>query len=435
MRSLMQNMLGFLTRRILRRTRPILIGVTGSVGKSSSKEAMALVLSKHFSVRASVGNLNNEFGVPLTVIGSVSPGRSPFGWLKVLLKALRLAFIPGDYPQVLILELGIDRPGDMDYLLSLVGTPHIGVLTHVSSSHLEFFGTVSAIGKEKGKLLAALSEDGTAVVNADSEAAMKEVSRTKAKVLSYGFGKDALVRADNLRMIQEQGIIEGVSFKLNYEGKTIPVRLPGLIAEHQVGAILSAVAVAIALKINLVEIGAALLDFRPLPGRLTMLPGENGMRVLDDSYNASPTSIRSALATLREIIAPRKVIILGDVLELGPVKLDEHRKLAPDVIASGATVFVGVGRYMEQLAASLHGTNFPENGIYTFPDVETALRTLPTLVRPGDLILVKGSQGMRLEKISAVLISSTLDPALVLPRQSKSWKQTPWQAPAEWEIR
>lgn len=434
MRSLLQNLLGLFTKLILHRTKPVIIGVTGSVGKSSSKEAIALVLSKNFSVRASVGNLNNEFGVPLTVIGTKSPGHSPLGWVRVFAKALQLIIAPTRYPDVLVLELGIDRPGDMDYLLSLIGTPMVGVLTHVSNSHIEFFGSVAAIGKEKGKLLAALSEEGTAVVNADSKEAMKEAIRTKAKVLSYGFTKDAAVRAEHLRIIQEQRVVEGVSFKLNYAGTTVPVRLPGILGQHQVNTVLGAVAVGIAMKMNLVDIGAALLDFKPLPGRLTILPGEQGLQILDDSYNASPASIRSALATMKEIIAPRKVIILGDVLELGAIKFDEHRKLAGDVIGSGATVFVGVGQYMSHLTASLHGTNFPENGIHAFPDSETALRSLPTLLRPGDLVLVKGSQGMRMEKISAALLSSAIDPAQVLPRQSESWRNKPWQAPAEWEI-
>lgn len=434
MRMFVQKLLGFFTRWILRRARPMIIGITGSIGKSSSKEAIALVLSKSFTVRASAGNLNNEFGVPLTVLGVTSPGRSIVGWIRVFSKALWISLFPARYPEVLILELGIDRPGDMDYLLSLIGTPTVGVLTHVSNSHLEFFGTVGAIGKEKGKLLSALPEDGFAVVNADNYEALREATRTKAKVLTYGFGKEAVVRAEHLRIIQEQGMIEGVSFKLNYAGKTVPVRLPGLIARHQVGSILSAVAVGIALKMNLVDIGAALLSFRPLPGRLTMLAGEDGRRILDDTYNASPTSIRSALATLREIIAPRKVVVLGDVLELGASKLDEHRKLAPDIIGSGATVFVGVGQYMAHLAASLHGTHFPSANIFSFPDAETAIRTLPTLLRPGDLVLVKGSQGMRMEKISAALLAPQVDPVAVLPRQSKNWQATPWQAPAEWEI-
>ncbi|TXH02121.1 MAG: UDP-N-acetylmuramoyl-tripeptide--D-alanyl-D-alanine ligase [Candidatus Moraniibacteriota bacterium] len=434
MRMFVQKLLGFFTRWILRRARPMIIGITGSIGKSSSKEALALVLSKSFTVRASDGNLNNEFGVPLTVLGVTSPGRSIVGWIRVFSKALWISLFPARYPEVLILELGIDRPGDMDYLLSLIGTPTVGVLTHVSNSHLEFFGTVGAIGKEKGKLLSALPEDGFAVVNADNYEALREATRTKAKVLTYGFGKEAVVRAEHLRIIQEQGMIEGVSFKLNYAGKTVPVRLPGLIARHQVGSILSAVAVGIALKMNLVDIGAALLSFRPLPGRLTMLAGEDGRRILDDTYNASPTSIRSALATLREIIAPRKVVVLGDVLELGASKLDEHRKLAPDIIGSGATVFVGVGQYMAHLAASLHGTHFPSANIFSFPDAETAIRTLPTLLRPGDLVLVKGSQGMRMEKISAALLAPQVDPVAVLPRQSKNWQATPWQAPAEWEI-
>lgn len=422
-----------LARGILRRYQPIVIGITGSVGKSGSKEATALVLSKIFSVRASVGNLNNEWGVPLTVIGEASPGRSIVGWMRVFVRGLTQLVFPVQYPEVIVLELGVDHPGDMDYLLSLTGTPQIGVLTHVSGSHLEFFGSITAIGKEKGKLLAALEESGTAIINADNEAALKEAGRTKAKVLTYGFAKEALVRAEHLRVIQENGQVEGVSFKLNYNGKSVPVRLPGILGSHQVSSILSAVAVGIALKMNLVDIGSALLNFRPLPGRLQILPGKSKLVLLEDSYNASPASIRAALMTFREIIAPRKVVILGDVLELGPTKLEEHRKLVPDIIGSGATVFVGVGQYMGHLAAALHGTTFPEKSIYHFDDCEIALRSLPTILRSGDLVLIKGSQGVRMEKISEALLDDGVDVSQVLPRQNAAWRSKPFTPPIEWE--
>lgn len=434
MQKFIQSLITTLARIILRRHQPIVIGITGSVGKSSSKEAVALVLSKNFAVRSSVGNLNNEWGVPLTVIGVASPGRSLIGWLKVLGQGLVQALFPVKYPEVLVLEMGVDHPGDMDHLLSMTGAPHIGVLTHVSGSHLEFFGSIAAIGKEKGKLLAAIGETGTAVINADNDAALKEAARTKAKVLTYGFAKEALVRAEHLRVIQENGQVEGVSFKLNYNGKSIPVRLPGILGNHQVNSILSAVAVGIAMKMNLVDIGSALLNFRPLPGRLQVLPGKSNLMLLEDSYNASPTSIRAALSTLREIIAPRKVVILGDVLEIGPTKLDEHRKLAPDIIGSGATVFVGVGQYMGHLAAALHGTTFPEKSIYHFDNYEIALRSLPSILRSGDLVLIKGSQGIRMEKISEALLDEAIDAQTVLPRQGAAWRAKPFVPPTEWEV-
>lgn len=434
MRKLIQYLLRQLAQLILHRARPLIVGITGSVGKSGSKEATALILSKSFSVRATPGNLNNEWGVPLAVIGMPSPGKSFLGWVRVLAHGLAWVLWPKGYPQVLVVELGVDRPGDMDYLLSLIGQPTVGVLTHVSASHLEFFGSVSAIGREKSKLLIALPEEGTAVINADCEAALKEQSRVKAKVLTYGFAPEAVVRAEHLRIIQENGRVEGVSFKLNYAGKSIPVRLPGVLGQHQVNTILSGVAVGIALKMNLVDIGAALLDFRPLPGRLRILPGRSGMNLLEDSYNASSASIRAALATMREIIAPRKVVILGDVLELGPTKLDEHRALAHDVLMSGASVFVGVGQYMGHLAAALRGTSFPEKQIYHFADVHVALRSLGTLLRQGDLVLIKGSQGLRMEKISEALLDESLDPTSVLPRQTSSWRAKPFDPPAEWEV-
>lgn len=428
-----QTLLAILARAILRRTHPLVIGVTGSVGKSTSKEAIALVVAKQYQVRVSAGNMNNEFGLPLTIIGAVSPGRSLGGWVKVFFKGLGVLLFPRQYPEALVLEMGIDRPGDMDRHLEIIGTPHIGVLTHVSGSHLEFFGSVATIGKEKGKLFMALAEDGFAIVNADNKEALKEVARTRAKVITYGFDDAAQVRAEHLRLVQERGVVEGVSFKLNYVGKNVPVRLPGVFGRHQVNTILSSVAVGIALKMNLVDIADALLNFRPVPGRLQVLAGKAGTMLVEDSYNASVASVQAALGTVREIIAPRKVVILGDMLELGATKIDDHRALAPIVLGSGASVFVGVGRYMTHLAAALHGTGFPEKHIYHYPDVEAALRSLSQVVRNGDVVLVKGSQGMRMEKISEALLNDSVDPTLVLPRQTALWRSTPFTPPAEWE--
>lgn len=432
-KKLFAQLLGILARWVLRSRRPIVVGITGSVGKSSAKEATALVLASNFKIFSSPGNYNNEFGLPLAVIGVPSPGRSPWGWLMVIVRAIALALHWREYPEVLVLEMGIDHPGDMDYLLS-IARPDVGVLTHVSESHLAQFSGLDQIAKEKGKLLAAVPENGTAIVNADNERALHEAGRTKAKVLSYGLAPSASLSADNIRLLQEAGRIEGLSFKLNYGGKSIPVRLPGIIGRHHISAVLAASAVGIALKLNLVEIAAALAQFETLPGRMRLLDGDANIRIIDDTYNASRASTEAALATLRELIAPRKVVILGDMLEIGPTSDEVHRSLRDAVISSGATVFVGVGQHMRFLADALRGTNFPEKNIVHFPDPVTALERLHTVIRPDDLVLVKGSQGLRMELIVEALIG---EPGIEesrarLCRQSEAWRAIPFRPPEEW---
>lgn len=427
------RLLGAWARMVVRVRKPIIVGITGSVGKSSAKEAIALVLSKHYTVRASPGNYNNEFGLPAAVLGVPSPGRSFFLWVRALAHTLAISCHLEEYPEVLILEMGVDHPGDMDYLLGIV-TPDIGVLTRIAESHLMNFNSLAHIAKEKGKLIASVPEIGCAVLNADDERVMQQNENTQAKIISYGFIATATLMADNVRLLQDSGRIEGLSFKLNYGGKSIPVRLPSIIARHHLSAVLAAAAVGVALKMNLVDIASALTEFRSLPGRMYLLSGDGGTRIIDDTYNASFVSTEAALATVREIIAPRKVVILGDMLEIGAQSDEAHRNLRDSVIASGATVFIGVGQHMRFLADALHGTNFPEKNIHAFLDPIVAAERINEIIRPGDLILVKGSQGLRMEYITERLLGvmSEDEKRTVLCRQSDAWRATPFIMPDEW---
>lgn len=437
MKSILQTMgaklLGMLARGVLRARQPIIVGITGSVGKSSTKEAAALVLSRNFTVLSSPGNYNNEFGLPAAILGVKSPGRSIRLWIQTVSRAAFLMLRLRPYPEVLILEMGIDHPGDMDYLVG-IARPDVAVLTHVSESHLAQFDSIGEIAKEKGKLLAALPETGTAIVNADNDLALLQSERAKAAVISYGLAEGASLRADNIRLLQEGSRIEGLSFKLNSGGKSIPVRLPGIIGRHHISAVLAAAAVGTALKMNLVDIASALVEFKTLPGRMQLLDGDADIRIIDDTYNASRASTEAALATMRELIAPRKVVILGDMLEIGPTSDEVHRMLRDAVIGSGASVFVAVGQHMRFLSDALRGTNFPEKGIFHFPDPVSALERMHTVVRPHDLVLVKGSQGLRMELIVEALIGQGRieEERSRLCRQSDAWRAIPFRPPAEW---
>lgn len=424
--------LSMLARIVLRSRRPIVVGITGSVGKSSAKEAIALVLSKNYTVRFSPGNYNNEFGLPAAILGVLSPGRSLVLWVGAAIHAAAITFHLETYPEVLVLEMGVDHPGDMDYLLGIV-RPDIAVLTRIAESHLANFESLAHIAKEKGKLIAALPEEGFAVLNADDERVMQQNERTHGKIISYGFAVTSTLVADNIRLLQEGSRIEGISFKLNSGGKSIPVRLPYIIARHHLSAVLAAAAVGMALRMNLVDIASALAEYKPLPGRMNVLLGRD-IRIIDDTYNASQVSTEAALATVREIIAPRKVIMLGDMLEIGADSDEAHRALRDAVIASGATVFIGVGQHMRFLADALRGTNFPEKSIFHFPDPVAAAERIGECIRPGDLILVKGSQGLRMELIVAQLLGEwdERERREKLCRQSAAWRSTPFVAPEEW---
>jgi len=432
-KKILEKVLRFMARRVLRKYRPLVIGITGSVGKSLTKEAIALVVSRAYFTRKAEGNYNNEIGIPLTIIGAKSGGGSFFCWVVIFCKWLWMMFIPVRYPEVLVLEMGIDRPGDMDYLLSFVPV-NIGVVTGVSASHLAFFGSVGNIAKEKGKLMASLPEDGFAILNADDKRAEKMQEKTKAKTITYGFGSEAGLRVDNLLFHREAKRVEGFSFKLNYNGKTIPVRLPKLVARHHIAAALAGAGVAVALRMNLVEIAEALENFEPLPGRLRLLLGREGIILLDDTYNASPVSVLAALDVVKELVAPRKVVILGDMLELGADAKQEHAALALAVIDSGAHIVIMVGEHMRALFEALSTLGFPRKQMLWFPDPMTALQNLKDIIRAEDLILIKGSQSMRMEKITRALLADPSEAATVLCRQSDEWQSRSFVSPAEWTL-
>lgn len=430
-RRVLERVLRFMAKTVLARHKPLVIGVTGSVGKSSAKEAIALVLASKMSVRKSEENFNNEIGVPLTILGADSGGGSILRWLLVGFRFLRLLSFHSKYPEALVLEMGVDRPGDMAYLLGFVPVK-IGVVTRIAENHMAYFGSIGNIAKEKGRIISTLPEDGFAVLNVDDPLVFRMAEKTKAVVLSCGFEERALVRADNASF-QETPVGMGFSFKLNYDGKSIPVRLPNIVARHHISDALSGAAVGIALGMNLFEIAQSLEELSPLPGRLRFLRGKRGIGILDDTYNASPASVRAGLSTLAEMPARRRVAILGDMLELGVMSEEEHRNLAPDIIASGAELVFLVGKRMHLLGEELLSRGLPRGNIMFAPDPDTATLPLQDILREGDLVLVKGSRGMRMEKVTEILLTDPSDAKRYLCCQSSEWRSRAFSAPAEWD--
>jgi UDP-N-acetylmuramoyl-tripeptide--D-alanyl-D-alanine ligase len=245
----LEKILRLMAKSVIWKYKPTIVGVTGSVGKTSAKEAIFLVLSSKFNVRKNEKNYNNEIGLPLTIIGAESGNRSFLKWGKVFLKWIGEMILPFHYPKILVLEMGVDRPGDMDYLLSFI-KPTVGVMTNVSGSHLEFFKNIEQIAKEKSKLLKEIPEDGLAILNSDNEYIFETSKKLKIPFLFFGFGEKAKVRASFLGYVFEDFEPQGMSFKLSYQGKTVPIRLPGILAPHLVYASLAAVAAGLTRRVR-----------------------------------------------------------------------------------------------------------------------------------------------------------------------------------------
>ncbi len=430
-RKVLEKMLRLMAKAVLRKYDPLIVGITGSVGKSSTKEAIALALSAGYSVRKTEGNYNNEIGIPLTIIDAPGGGGSWFRWTAVFFKWLWVMVFPARYPQILVLEMGIDRPGDMDVLLEFVPVK-IGVVTQISSSHIAYFGTLATIAREKGRLIAALPESGHAILNADDKRVIKMCEKTKAQCISYGFESEADIQGDNLLLHREARAVEGFSLKVNFDGKSVPLRLPKVVAKHHIPAALSALAVARALKMNLVDVVTVLENFEPLPGRLRLLAGRDNTLLLDDTYNASPASTRAALAVMGSLMAPRKIAVLGDMLELGPDTEKEHASLVDAIREADAHIIVTVGKHMRALHERLLEDGFSRKQVLWMPDPVSAVEPLINLVRSEDLILIKGSQGLRMEKITEQLLVDPRTASSFLCRQSDDWRRKPFSPPLEW---
>lgn len=425
----LETALRYMALAVLRWKKPIVVGITGSVGKSSAKEAVATVLRSRFRIRASVGNMNNEIGIPLTIIGSGPCGRSLGKWLLVPVYFLRaLLASRSKYPEVLVLELGIDRIGDMEYLLGFL-KPDIGILTSIATSHLEFFKTISTVAREKGKLVQAIPRTGCSVLNADDDRVLKFREKTKSKVFTYGFSEKAEIRATNISFFRDaSGVPVGTSFKLEYEGKIIPVRLTNVIAEHHISAALAAAAVGIFLRISVLDVATALGEFRSLPGRMRLLEGIRHSLVIDDTYNASPKSLKAALNTLRNIGDARKFVALGDMLELGTESDSSHAAVAEWVLDGGIDEAFFVGKRMEKTAEILENRGFSHGRIHVFSTPEQLGESLANSLCGGDVVLVKGSQGMRLEKAVEMALEDPSRSRGLLCRQSDEWRATPFSS-------
>lgn len=412
-----------LATAILTKYKPLVIGVTGSVGKTSTKEAIATVLSPSTQVRRNMNSYNSESGVPLTIIGVESPGRNILGWLSVIAKGV-LLLIRNDsqYPKILIQEMGADHPGNIDYLTRFTH-PQIGVITAIAPVHVEYFGSIEAIEQEKGILIERLPTDGYAILNYDDERVRVMSARTKAQVLTYGLSEGADIRATDLRLDASNGQT-GLAMTIHYKGDTQPVILPSSIGKPSALSALAATAVGISLGLDLPTIARHLATHQPPKGRMNVIAGIKNSSLLDDTYNASPAATIAALETLantRTDHHDRMVAILGDMLELGSYSEQGHREVGHRAAEIHVDLLVTVGDEGRMIGLGAQERGFPQENIMHFDTSQEAADAIPAHIQENDLILIKGSQGTRMEHVSKALLAQPQEAANLLARQYTPW--------------
>ena len=389
--------------RTIKKYQPGIIAITGSVGKTSAKDAVSAVLSSHRSVRATTKNFNNEIGVPLTILGDYSEVKGLLFWPKVIaLACLRLMFRM-KYPELLILEYGIDKPGDMKYLLD-IARPQISVVTAIGQIpvHVEFFSGPEALAREKAKIVEGLPSTGFAVLNSDDEVVYDMRERTRAHIMTYGFNEGAEVRITSYEVRMEDGVPTGISFKLNYGGSFVPVRLDGAFGKAQAYATAAAASIGIIFGLNLVKIAEAVHGFKAPVGRGRLIPGIKHTFVFDDAYNAAPLSMRAAIDTIEHLQAKRKVAVLGDMLEIGKYTVEAHEEIGMQ-IPGRFGLLITVGSRAKFIAEAALRGGMPPKAVLSFDIVEEVIPEMERLLKKGDIVLVKGSHAIGLDKLVAAL--------------------------------
>ncbi len=399
LKKLHQSLLRTLAIWTIRKYQPGVIAVTGSVGKTSTKDAIFTVLSAHRHVRASNRNFNNEVGVPLTILSGAKEITGRFFWGKVIFMALLRLVFRMKYPELLILEYGVDKPGDMKYLLD-IARPQIGVVTAVGDIpvHVEFFSSPEALAREKSKIIEGLPSTSFAVLNYDDATVFDMRERTRAHIMSYGFGEGAEVRITNYEVRMDGQAPAGIFFKLNYGGSFVPVRLDGCFGKAQAYAAAAGASLGIIFGLNLVKIAEAMLSFQAPASRGKILVGVKQTYIFDDSYNASPLSMRAAIDTIEHLQAKRKIAILGDMLEIGKYTIEAHEEIGR-LIPERFTLLFTVGSRGKFIADAAEKAGMPAKNIHSFDTADEAKTEIQRLIKKGDLILVKASHAIGMDKI------------------------------------
>jgi len=425
-KKILEFKLTIIAKLILHRYKPMIIGVTGNVGKTTTKDAIATVVRKIHTVRVNAGNLNNELGLPMTIIGDWSEeyyrdGGSVGLWFKVLITGWRIFLFKTRYPEVLVLEYGADHPGDIKKL-SRRYRPHISVVTEIGEIpvHVEYFGTKEAVAKEKSELIKILKHHDFAVLNHDNDLVRNMRGTTRSKVKTFGLSEGSDLRVSNFgyRYDNNNRII-GVTFKIAEGASFLPVNIGGSLGEAIALSSAAACAVGRILDMNLVQISEALVDFRGQPGRLRLLDGIKDSQIIDDTYNASPSATKLALKVLKEVRGNRKIGILGDMLELGEYTEMAHRNIG-ELASEFCDYLICVGsraKFIAESAAKI--MSFDK--IFCFDDAVTASKKVQELIQKGDMVLIKGSQGMRMEKIVEEIMAEPERKSELLVRQSRKW--------------
>jgi len=366
--------LQLLARRVLEDYPLKVIGITGSIGKTTTKEFAYTLLNKNFRVLKSEGNFNNHLGLPLSLL-RIQPSHD-----------------------VAVLEMGMSHRGEIA-ALTKIAPPDVAVITNVRPVHLEFFSGIEEIAQAKSEILDGTKPDGAAILNADDPLVQAIGEKWKGRMVCFGRSESADIRAVAIRRNGEKGM----RFSLGYGSETADMQLP-FVYGSDLDNYLAAAAVAFSLSVPLSSICSQTEALRPVKMRGEYHILASGINLIDDSYNSSPSALENALRSLADLPGTRKVAVLGDMLELGAREEEFHREAGKSVFRNGWDLLVTVGPRSRAMAEGAQQAGMNAEKIFTFSDSEEAASQIAGIIREGDTVLVKGSRGMRMEHITKSLM-------------------------------
>lgn len=434
MKSLIYKILKHSSKKLIARYNPTIIGVIGNVGKTSMRANMVLFLEQFSPVGTNIENYNTPIGVALSLMDEKYPGKNIFAWLRIIFKAMSKSwFGDSEFAPIWVIEIGIDAPGDMDEFINDFLEFDVIVFGFIGEHpvHLAQFKDKKELINEDAKILRVLKKDGTLIIEGD-DSVLKSIYRKRDNVITFGFG-DVNIKASDFKVSIEvvntedqwanyySSIVPKGKFKVEYKGSSIPFQVDYVLGKHQVTSILPAIALGLVDGLNLVDISQQIKKIVPVKGRLRCLEGIKDTLLLDDTYNSAPAAMAMALDTLDrlKIKGARKVAILGEMKELG----DESKSIHQDIgvlAAEIVDVCIGVGEETKEILLAFHKHN-PKGLYHWFSTSEEAASQIVDFITSDDIILVKGSQSSRMERVSVELLANKRYRTELLTRQSDGW--------------
>lgn len=432
-------------RKTIAREKPLIIGITGTVGKSTTKQAIEAILHTEElegTVRVTKKNYNNELGVPLTIFDADAPGRSPVKWLSLFAKAFVISRgwqMTG--ARVFVLEMGADKAGDLAYLTS-IAPPQISVITAVTSEdtslppvHLANYPSLQALADEKSTLARVVPQGGTVILNADDPRVFAMRHQTRAHIMSYGETDAAEVRLLSSKIktrVAEQNLLipEGLEATIQCLQHRLTITIPGVFGRSMAYSTCAALAVAQALDVQAEAKDSFQQHFKPMPGRTRIIPGKNNVTLFDDSYNAAPASVMSGLRDMASLTlnpGQRKIAVIGEMRELGAGSEAAHRQIGAEAARLGLDFFLPCGTLARVMAEGALANGMPEDRVKPLADTLDAIPLLETILKPGDVVFMKASQGridshgVRMERVVKAFMAEPERARELLCRQEERW--------------